>query len=83
MTVNADDVRKLLACQDADAVLVAIEGRTEVVTPAELDSADCRGALQIATRQELVQRAGSTAPSDRELAELAEGLDTALRNMGG
>jgi hypothetical protein len=81
MTVTADDVRNLLAC-DADAALVAIEGRIEVVTAAELESADYRGALQIATRQDVVQRAGGARLSDRELAEQAEDLDTAVRNLG-
>jgi len=34
MTVSADDVRRLLDCQDGQAALVAIEGRIDVVTPA-------------------------------------------------
>jgi hypothetical protein len=83
MTIHADDVRKLLASGDANAVLVLIEGRAEVKSPAELESPDYRGALQIVTRQEVLQRAGTTELSDRELAEQAEALDTALRNLGG
>ena len=82
MTVSAADVRRLLDCQDERAVLVAIEGRIDVAAPADLESPDYRGALQIATRQEVVQRAGGTQLSDRELAEQAEELDTALRNLG-
>jgi hypothetical protein len=61
---------------------VAIEGRIEVVTPAQLESDDYRGALQIATRDDVVQRAGGSELSDRELAEQAEDLDTAVRNLG-
>lgn len=83
MTVEVDDVRRLLDSEEADAVLVAIEGRVEVVTPAELDSPDYRGALQIATRQDVLQSAGGTELSDRELAERAEELDVAVRNLGG
>ncbi|OBJ88658.1 hypothetical protein [Mycobacterium asiaticum] len=83
MTVEVDDVRRLLDSDEADAVLVAIEGRVEVVTPAELDSPDYRGALQIATRQDVLQSAGGTELSDRELAERAEELDVAVRNLGG
>ncbi|ASW90442.1 hypothetical protein [Mycobacterium marseillense] len=82
MTIGADDVRRLLASQE-DAALVVVEGRAAVVTPEELNSAEYRGALQIATRQELVQRIGRTELSDRELAEQAEDLDTAVRNLGG
>ncbi|OBG96264.1 hypothetical protein A5697_21970 [Mycobacterium sp. E3251] len=82
MNVNADDVRRLLAAEDEHAALVAIEGRIDVASPAELDAPDYRGALQIATRQEVLERAGGTQLSERELAEQAEELDTALRNLG-
>jgi hypothetical protein len=82
LTVNAEDVRRLLDAREADAALVAIEGRIEVVTPAQLESDDYRGALQIATRDDVVQRAGGSELSDRELAEQAEDLDTAVRNLG-
>lgn len=83
MTIGADDVRRLLASQDGDTALVVIEGRAAVVAPAELNSDEYRGALQVATRQELVQRVGHAELSDRELAEQAEELDTAVRNLGG
>lgn len=83
MTVEVDDVRRLLDSAETDAVLVAIEGRVEVVTPADLDSPDYRGALQIATRQDVLERAGGAELSDRELAERAEELDVAVRNLGG
>ncbi|OSC29214.1 hypothetical protein B8W69_09425 [Mycobacterium vulneris] len=83
MTINSEDVRRLLASPDADATLVVIEGRAAVVAPADLESAEYRGALQIVTRQELVQRVGHAQLSDREVIEQAEQLDTALRNLGG
>jgi hypothetical protein len=83
MTIGADDVRRLLASRDADTALVVIEGRTAVVAPADLDSAEYRGALQVATRGELLQRVGHAELSDRELVEQAEELDTAVRNLGG
>lgn len=83
MTIGADDVRQLLASQDADTALVVIEGRAAVIAASELNSAEYRGALQVATRQELVQRVGHAELSDRELAEQAEELDTAVRNLGG
>ncbi|AFJ35449.1 hypothetical protein MINTM001_27010 [Mycobacterium paraintracellulare] len=83
MTIGADDVRRLLASQEQDAALVVVEGRAAVVTPEDLNSAEYRGALQVATRQELVQRIGRAELSDRELAEQGEDLDTAVRNLGG
>jgi predicted ATP-grasp superfamily ATP-dependent carboligase len=82
MTVSTEDVRALLDCQETDAVLVLIEGRAEVVTPTELDSPDYRGALQITTREQLIEQAGGAELSDRELAEQAEDLDSAVRNLG-
>lgn len=83
MTIGAGDVRRLLASQEQDAALVVLEGRAAVVTPEELNSAEYRGALQITTRHEFVQRIGREELSDRELAEQAEELDTAVRNLGG
>lgn len=83
MTIGADDVRRLLASHEQDAALVVVEGRAAVVTPEDLNSAEYRGALQVATRQELVQRIGRAELSDRELAEQAEDLDTSVRNLGG
>lgn len=83
MAIDADDVRQLLAHQDADAALILLEGRIEVKTPAELASPNYRGALQIVTRAELQERAGGVDFADRELAELAADLDTAVQNMGG
>ncbi|RAU96026.1 hypothetical protein DQP58_10855 [Mycobacterium colombiense] len=83
MTIGADHVRRLLASQDADTALVVVEGRAAVVAPADLNSDEYRGALRVATREELVQRVGHAELSGRELAEQAEELDTAVRNLGG
>ncbi|MBI2698306.1 MAG: hypothetical protein CK429_05640 [Mycobacterium sp.] len=83
MTVQVGDVRRLLAHQDSDAAMVLIQGRVEVRSPAELESPDCRGALHIASRQELVDRAGTAELSERDLSEQAESLDMAVRNLGG
>lgn len=83
MTVQFDCVKKLLAHKNSDAAMVLIQGRIEVKTPAELDTPECRGALHIASRQEVLDGAGTTDLSDREQAEQAESLDTAVRNLGG
>lgn len=82
MTVDVDDVRRLLASTEPNAALVVIEGRVDIATPSELDTPEYRGALRVVTRAEFVQRAGAEELSDRELTEQAEELDTAVRNLG-
>ena len=80
--VTADDVRRLLAAE-GDSVLVMVEGRVDVVAPAELDTDPYRGALQIITREELVHGAGGEQLSERELEEQASELDSAVSELGG
>jgi NADH dehydrogenase len=81
MTISAEDVRQLLAT-DGDAVLVLIEGRTEVVTAGKLGAEQYRGALEIISRDELLKRTGAE-PGDRELEEQAAALNTAVDELGG
>ena len=64
-------------------MLVLVDGRTAVVEPAALDTDDYRGALQVITRAELVEQAGSEQLSDRELVEQAALLETAVAELGG
>lgn len=80
--ITRDDVRRLLD-GDSDSVLVLVEGRTEVVGPAALETEDHRGALQVITRAELVEQAGGEQLSDRELVEQAALLETAVAELGG
>ena len=80
--VTAEDVRRLLAA-GADAVLVLVEGRVDVVEPAALDTDQYRGALQITTREELVRGAGGEQLSERELTEQAAVLDSEVSELGG
>jgi replication-associated recombination protein RarA len=82
MLISADDVKQLLAAQD-DAVLVLIEGRTEVIAQAETDSPQYRGALQIVSRADLIKRTGGADISDHELAEQAAILDSTVSELGG
>lgn len=82
MTISADDVRGLLAA-DPDAVLVLVEGRTAIISSADLESPQYRGALQVVTRAELVDRVGTAELSEREVVELAADLDTGVSEMGG
>jgi hypothetical protein len=80
--VSTDDVRRLLQAEGKDAVLVLVEGRTEVITAGQLGSEEYRGALEIVARDDLVNRIG-TEPSEHELAEQAAMLDAAISELGG
>lgn len=82
MTVSADDVRNLLD-SGGDAVLVLVEGRTEVVPAGQLSSEQYRGALEIISRDELAKRLGGGDVDDRRLEEQAAALNTAVDELGG
>jgi hypothetical protein len=82
MTISTDDVRRLLAADDADAVLVLVEGRTAVIGASQLASEQYRGALEVISRDDLAKRLGD-APSEHDLAEQAALLDSAVSEFGG
>ena len=83
MTISTDDVRRLLQAEAKDAVLVLVEGRTEVISAGQLASEEYRGALEVISHDELIRRLGGTEPSEHELAEQAAILDAAISEMGG
>jgi hypothetical protein len=83
MTVTPDDVRALLSDDDPTAVLVLVEGRTEVVPAESLDTADYRGALRIASRDDVIDRTDGEEPSEHDLAERAAALNAEIDNLGG
>lgn len=80
--ISTDDVRRLLQSDDKDAVLVLVEGRTEVIGAGQLASEPYRGALEVISRDDLVNRVGQD-PSEHELAEQAAILDAAVSELGG
>jgi hypothetical protein len=82
MTISTDDVRRLLAADDAEAVLVLVGGRTAVIGASQLASEQYRGALEVISRDVLTKRLGD-APSEHDLAEQAALLDTAVSELGG
>lgn len=79
--ISAADVRDLLAA-GPDATLVVVRGRASVVGPAELDTDEYRGALEVISRADLVARSGDGL-SERELTEQAAALNTAVSELGG
>lgn len=82
MTITSGDVRQLLESDD-DAVLVLIEGRAEVVRGNEVDEDAHRGALQVISRADLIERTGSAELSEHELEEQAGTLDATVSELGG
>ncbi|MCG7596431.1 hypothetical protein ACXYX3_13895 [Mycobacterium sp. C3-094] len=83
MTVTSEHVRELLAA-DSDAVLVLIGGHAEVVSGTEVGDDAHRGALEVISRADLLERTGGTTRlDDSELAAQAAALDTAVTELGG
>ena len=81
--ISADDVRQLLEHDDPEAVLVLIEGRIEVVSPRQTEAPEYRGALQVISRDDLLQRIGAQDLSDRVIEEQAAILETTVAELGG
>ncbi|WP_066900467.1 hypothetical protein [Mycolicibacterium houstonense] len=82
MTISADDVRRLLASDVADAVLVLVQGHTEVVSAEQLESDEYRGAMRVAARSDLIEQSRGAQLSEEQLAEEAAKLDSAVSNLG-
>jgi NADH dehydrogenase len=82
MTISGDDVRRLLEAEP-DAVLVLLEGRVEVVGGRDADDDAHRGALEVISRADLIERTGGEQLSDHEVSEQAAALDVAVTELGG
>ena len=68
---------------DDDAVLVLIEGRAEVIDSDAIDDDEHRGALEVISRADLVERLDGEDPSDHEIEEQAATLDATVDELGG
>ncbi|BBY77325.1 hypothetical protein MPRF_42240 [Mycolicibacterium parafortuitum] len=82
MTISAQDLRRLLDADDTSA-LVLIEGRTEVISAEQKHEDAYRGALEVISRGELMERIGSAQPSEDQLAAQASTLDVSVNELGG
>ncbi|MFF8382885.1 hypothetical protein [Streptomyces kanasensis] len=80
--IDEKHVRELLERPDDEAALVLLEGRAQVVGPADLTSAPYRGAAVLLTRADLVDRLGGDSPSEDEARAVASALRTATRDLG-
>lgn len=83
MTITSDHLRQLLDADDDDAVLVLIEGRAEVIDSDAIDDDEHRGALEVISRADLIERLDGEDPSDHEIEEQAATLDATVDELGG
>ncbi|UXA11023.1 NAD(P)/FAD-dependent oxidoreductase [Mycobacterium sp. SMC-8] len=84
MTISPDDVRRLLDSDDDGATLVLIEGRAEVISGGQKAGDAYRGALEVISRRELLDRTGGASRlTDDQLTAQAASLDTAVNELGG
>lgn len=81
MLISTEDVRRLL--ETAGSVLVVVEGHAEVVDAGDLDDDRLRGALEVASHDDLHARLRTARLSDRELDEQAQALNVAVERLGG
>lgn len=81
MTISSQDLRRLLDGDEGSA-LVLVEGRVEVITADQKSDDAFRGALEVISRSELLDRIGSRSSEDRLEAQAAA-LDTAVNELGG
>ncbi len=79
--ISTEDVRRLL--ETAGSVLVVIEGHAEVVDAGDLGDGRLRGALEVASHDDLLARLRTARLTDGELAEQAEALNMAVAELGG
>lgn len=82
MTISADDVRRLLASDEADPVLVLIQGHTDVVPAGRLDTDEYRGALRVVSKSDLIGQTDGVQLSEQQMAEEAAKLDSEISNLG-
>ncbi|WP_199433542.1 hypothetical protein [Qaidamihabitans albus] len=83
MRITADDVRALLESEVPEATLVVHEGQVLLLGPDELRSERYAGALMVVSRADLRRQIGDRRLEDRDLQELAAGLEAAVTNLGG
>jgi hypothetical protein len=79
MTTIAEQLALLFESDLPDPHLVLRQGQPVVASA----PAPSEGVLDIASRSELLERGDGRPPTGRALEELAAGLETAVRTMGG
>ncbi|MGW6463590.1 hypothetical protein [Streptomyces rubiginosohelvolus] len=75
-------IRQLLDAADDDSAIVLLEGRAHVAGRADLDSDNLRGAPVVLTRAELVDRLGTSYPTQQALTSMVASLDETVGKLG-
>jgi hypothetical protein len=83
MTITREDVQRLFDAEVEDPVLVLQEGRTLVISEADLADGRYAGALEIGSRSSLVSEFGDEGPAERDLAGVAARWDIEVTQRGG
>ncbi|WP_128374375.1 hypothetical protein [Streptomyces cavernae] len=80
--ITPEHIEALLESDSDDPVLIVAAG-SSVVVPASATATDrYRGAMEIISRQDLVDQLGTDAPSRRDLEEIATRLDATVAQLG-
>ena len=80
-SITADHVRTLLTAAEP-ATLVLLEGRVDVVAADRLATDEWAGALEVISRDELVERVGPQ-PGEADLEREAAALTASVQQLGG
>ena len=81
-TITIEHLNALLDASDATSIIGLIEGKVVIIGAAQRDSEKYRGALEVISREQLVERVGGEA-EEAELRALAAELTTATALLGG
>ena len=79
MLITADRLRELFDSELPDPQLAVVEGQARVV-PGTTD--EDQGLVVVASRSDLLDQHGGTAPSGEVLEQLAVTLDTTVGTLG-
>ncbi|WP_221352024.1 hypothetical protein [Streptomyces beigongshangae] len=80
--ITPEHVEALLGSDAEEPVLVVVLGAAEVVPRSALGTDQYKGALEVASREDLVGRLGPGAPSRNDLEELSARLDSTVAHLG-
>ncbi|MFD4368658.1 hypothetical protein [Rhodococcus sp. NPDC058521] len=77
--IRADDLRRLLDSDLEDATLILIDGHPEVASAGD----QSRTGLEVISRRQFVEGAGTDSFSDDELQQHATQLTATVGSLGG
>jgi len=80
--ITGEHVRESLNRRE-EAALVVLHGRAPVVPEAELGSERFRGAVEVVSVKDLVERLGAEGSTDHDPDAVAGTLDAAVARQGG